>query len=187
MEILDVPGRMGRCQLILAAEGITLVDAGADPRARAILEAFNARGLSLDDLRRIVLTHGDGDHIAGARLLQDQSRAEVIAHELEVSYIAGRVPAGFPLAKRALALVGRRLPRPRVTRIVSGAALAIRTGNVFREVPAAMTVDRDQARETIRALAERNILTAYSGHGPVATDASRRLRALAASLRSPGP
>jgi glyoxylase-like metal-dependent hydrolase (beta-lactamase superfamily II) len=217
MEVVDIPGRMGRCQLILGADGLTLVDSGGDPGARSILAAFADRGLSIRDLRRIVLTHGDGDHIAGARLLQERSAAEVIAHELELAYIAGRVPAGFPIAKRAFGWLGRRLPRPDVTRIVAGDGLelgeieiihapghtpghlvvqagdallvgdALRTGETFAQVPAPMTVDGNRARQTIRSLAERDVRHAYSGHGPPSNDAGRRLRELAARLPSDRP
>jgi glyoxylase-like metal-dependent hydrolase (beta-lactamase superfamily II) len=214
VEIVDVPNRMGRCQLILGTDGITLVDTGADPGAKAILAAIAERGLRPADLRRIVLTHGDGDHVGGARRLQELSGAEVVAHELEVDYIGGRVPRRFPIAKRALGILAGRRPRPSISRVMTGETLllgeielvhapghtpghiivragaalivgdAFRTGDVFAEVPAPMTVDRRLARDTIRRIAEMPVTSVYSGHGPPAMDAARRLATLASRLAS---
>ena len=212
VEIIDVHGGQARSQLILGARGVTLVDTGSDIRARAIAAALASVGFGLRDIRLIVLTHGDGDHLAGAHLLQDESGADVLTHELEVEYVLGRLPARFPIAKRAFHFLSRRLPRPRVTRQMSGPRLVIgdieivhtpghtpghlvvyagdalcagdafRTGYRFTEVPSLMTVDRAMSRTTIRMLAGRAVIRAYSGHGPPSHAAAERLRDLADRL-----
>jgi glyoxylase-like metal-dependent hydrolase (beta-lactamase superfamily II) len=211
-EAIDIRSGQARCQLIVGAQGGTLVDTGSDVNARAIVAAMMSAGVRLRDIRLVILTHGDGDHVAGAKFIQDASGAEVLAHELEAAYILGRLPAGFPLAKRAFHLLGRRLPRPRLTRLMSGSRLeigdveivhapghtpghlvvyagdaicagdAFTTGDRFKEVPALMTVDRARARATIRALASRAVGRAYSGHGAPADGAAARLSALADHL-----
>jgi glyoxylase-like metal-dependent hydrolase (beta-lactamase superfamily II) len=213
-EIIDIRSGQARSQLIVGAHGAALVDAGSDVQARAILAAMKSAGVGISDLRIVVLTHGDGDHIAAARFLQDAGAAEILAHELEADYVLGRLPAGFPFAKRAFHLVGRRLPRPHLTRLMSGARLeigdveivhapghtpghvvvyagdaicagdAFTTGDRFKEVPGLMTADRARSWATIRALAGRAVARAYSGHGPPVVGAAERLAELADQLPS---
>ncbi len=49
--------------LVVDGGGVTIVDAGL-PRYWMLLESELARiGLSLDDVRALILTHGDTDHI----------------------------------------------------------------------------------------------------------------------------
>lgn len=215
--IIDVRSGQAHSQIILTQFGALLVDAGSDPKARAIRRVLSATGMEVAAIRWIVLTHGDGDHIAGARDLQDASGAQVIAHELEIEYVMGRIPPGFPLAKRAFGMMGRRLPRPFELRPMTGERLdigsveirhapghtpghlvvyaadaicagdAFRTGERFREVPTALTVDVARSRETLGRLARRQTALAFSGHGPPTDEASERLNALVLSLPPPPP
>lgn len=215
--IIDVQSGQAHSQIVLTQAGALLVDAGSDAKAREIRRVLSATGMDIASIRWIVLTHGDGDHIAGARDLQDASGAGVIAHELEIEYIMGRTPPGFPLAKRAFGIMGRRLPRPSELRPMTGERLdidaveirhapghtpghlvvyaadaicagdAFRTGERFREVPAALTVDVARSRETLAQLARRHTARAFSGHGPPTNEASERLNALVQSLSPPPP
>jgi len=70
-------------------DGATLIDAGV-PGSHVEIEGHLARlGLGWKDIRRLLLTHQDIDHIGGARAVVDASGAEVLAHEGDVPYIQG--------------------------------------------------------------------------------------------------
>jgi glyoxylase-like metal-dependent hydrolase (beta-lactamase superfamily II) len=205
VEIVDVRSGQAHCQIIFGSSGITVVDTGSDRTARPILEAIGRHGHTAADVSLIVLTHGDGDHIAGARAIQDASGAQVLASAEEADYLAGRLPPGFPLAKRLFHIVGGRIRRPVVTILTSDAGLvlndievapapghtpgsivvfagdavcagdAFTTGDRFTRVPKFMDVDAARAEATIRDLAARRIARAFSGHGPPADGAGHRL------------
>ncbi len=56
-----------------------LIDAGGGCNSRAILDCVEADGIPLDRIRYLILTHGHGDHAAGAAKLRDSLNLEVLA------------------------------------------------------------------------------------------------------------
>lgn len=77
--------------LILDAEhGPTLVDTGLPGRLPAIEAALAEIGLKVQDLKRIILTHQDIDHIGSLAEIVRASGAKVLAHEAEAPHIDGR-------------------------------------------------------------------------------------------------
>ncbi|HBU41635.1 MAG TPA: MBL fold metallo-hydrolase, partial [Microbacterium sp.] len=56
--------------LIVTPEGITLVDAGLPGMYSDLTRELDAIGRSLDDIRGILLTHGDSDHVGFAERLR---------------------------------------------------------------------------------------------------------------------
>ena len=66
-----------------AAHDATVVDPGADlPRIVGFLAAHGLK------LRQIVVTHGHLDHIAGAKLLSEQTGAPVLYHQADLAQLA---------------------------------------------------------------------------------------------------
>ena len=116
-------------------QGPTLVDAGGSIEALEI--ALAEANVKLAELRRLILTHQDPDHIASAAALVRASGATVLAHAAEAPYIDGtrkwlKMPPvavletlppqiadkGFPRARPRAgeggrAVAGRGGPRPR--------------------------------------------------------------------------
>jgi glyoxylase-like metal-dependent hydrolase (beta-lactamase superfamily II) len=75
--------------------GPSLVDAGLPGQMDAIASALAEADVQVRDLRRIVLTHQDIDHVGSLRDLVDASGARVLAHEREAPFIDGTEPPRF--------------------------------------------------------------------------------------------
>jgi len=73
-------------------EGATLVDAGVPGSHVPIGEHLARLGLGWKDVRRLIITHQDIDHIGGAEAVVKASNAEVWAHVDDVPYIQGEKP-----------------------------------------------------------------------------------------------
>ncbi|MBI3960345.1 MAG: MBL fold metallo-hydrolase [Chloroflexi bacterium] len=82
------------------AEGVTIIDAGVPGSADKILAAVGKLGLQPSDVRRIIATHGDVDHIGSLRALKRATGAEVVCHTVEkelLEHPERRKPARTPL------------------------------------------------------------------------------------------
>src|SRR5918993_2318957 len=67
----------------------TLVDAGLPDQMEAISSAVVEAGIGVSDLRRIIFTHQDLDHVGSGAALVRQSSARVLAHAGDAPYIEG--------------------------------------------------------------------------------------------------
>jgi glyoxylase-like metal-dependent hydrolase (beta-lactamase superfamily II) len=67
----------------------TLVDAGLPDQMEAISAALVEAGIGVRDLRRIIFTHQDLDHVGSGAALVRQSGARVLAHPADAPYIEG--------------------------------------------------------------------------------------------------
>ncbi len=96
LEAIELPMRFGAVAgtiypLLMWDEnnGATLVDTGV-PGSHVAIQGHLARlGLGWKDIRRIILTHQDIDHIGGANAVVEASGAEVLAHAGDLPYIQG--------------------------------------------------------------------------------------------------
>lgn len=74
-------------------DGITLVDTGMIGQFEGLESALEQEGVQLADIKRIILTHQDIDHIGNLGALLDAIPGlEVWAHADEVPYIKGEKP-----------------------------------------------------------------------------------------------
>ncbi|USG65615.1 MBL fold metallo-hydrolase [Brevibacillus ruminantium] len=80
--------------LIWDAEGAVLVDTGMPGSWERIRAEILAAGVSLDQLKAVILTHQDFDHIGSLPdILQELGgRIQVYAHALDQPYIEGELP-----------------------------------------------------------------------------------------------
>jgi glyoxylase-like metal-dependent hydrolase (beta-lactamase superfamily II) len=69
--------------------GNTLVDAGLPNQTEAISAALVEAGIRVGDLRCIIFTHQDLDHVGSGAALVRQSDARVLAHPADAPYIEG--------------------------------------------------------------------------------------------------
>lgn len=90
-------GHFNLSLLVDAAVGPTLVDTGL-PMQREVLDAALAEaGVAVADLKRIIITHQDIDHVGLLHELAAASGAEVLAHAAEIPTIDGGAPPRFML------------------------------------------------------------------------------------------
>jgi glyoxylase-like metal-dependent hydrolase (beta-lactamase superfamily II) len=83
-----VPGVTANPYLIIDPGGLTLIDAGLPGSQKKIFAYIATLGLAQTDLKHIIITHSDYDHIGGLAALKKTSGARVYASDIEASAIA---------------------------------------------------------------------------------------------------
>lgn len=68
------------CYLVETPDGITLIDAGLPGHWRDLQHELRSLGRSVEDIRGLVLTHGDSDHIGFAERLRRDHGVPVFVH-----------------------------------------------------------------------------------------------------------
>lgn len=99
LENRQAPPTINPSLILDPGQGPTLVDTGMPGHYRHLETLLGELGLKLTDIRRIILTHQDLDHVGSAAEIVRQSGAEVLAHAADIPYIEG-------------ALKGIRVPPP---------------------------------------------------------------------------
>jgi glyoxylase-like metal-dependent hydrolase (beta-lactamase superfamily II) len=82
--------RAGNVYLVAIDDGLLLVDTGMPGNAKRIVAFIESVGRQAADLRYIVLTHCDIDHIGSVATLKELTGAKVAIHELDGPVLAGK-------------------------------------------------------------------------------------------------
>lgn len=77
--------------LIEDAGQVTIIDAGLPGYWRDLPTELAAMGRSLDDVRAVVLTHGDTDHVGFAERLRRERDVPVLVHKLDAARARGEI------------------------------------------------------------------------------------------------
>jgi glyoxylase-like metal-dependent hydrolase (beta-lactamase superfamily II) len=77
--------------LVDTDEGVTVIDAGLAGHWRDLNTELAAMGRSVADVRGVVLTHGDSDHIGFAERLRSEHGVPVYVHEADAARARGDV------------------------------------------------------------------------------------------------
>ncbi len=81
--------RVANVYLVVTEDGLLLVDSGMPGNAKRILAFTKNLGYQPRDLRFIVLTHCDIDHVGSVAKLKELTGAQVAVHEREAPVLSG--------------------------------------------------------------------------------------------------
>ena len=85
--------------LLDTGEGLILIDASQNPLFYLMIDAIHLMGFNPHDIKKILITHGHGDHYGGARALKEMSGAELWYTKADLEYYKTHkpnVPDNYP-------------------------------------------------------------------------------------------
>jgi glyoxylase-like metal-dependent hydrolase (beta-lactamase superfamily II) len=205
--IHHLPDVVGGPTLLLGEDGVVVVDTGVPGAEADILAALAELGRDPNEVRHVLITHADGDHVGGLAALVAATGARVYASEHEADVIEGRAPARNGETRES-GRVDQRV-RPGETLSLHGGIEVVDTaGHTLGHVayflpgdgvlvagdcvnnsdglvasPPRLTADEDKAREAVRTIAALRPRTLCMGHGPsLVGNAAERLTELDDSI-----
>lgn len=93
--------------LVHTPDGVTLVDAGLPGLWRELIAELDAIGRTVDDVKGVILTHGDSDHVGFAERLRRDHGVPVHVHPADADRAKGGAKPATPKQRmRPLPLVG---------------------------------------------------------------------------------
>jgi glyoxylase-like metal-dependent hydrolase (beta-lactamase superfamily II) len=139
MEIIPnvhlIPNGFVNAYLIVDPDGLTLIDAGMASNGKAILDYIAGLGRSPADLRRLLVTHADQDHVGALAALKAASGARIACGAADAEAIAaGRssreLKLGFlmKLVMGLFELLFKTVPAPVDDRLADGQVLPVLGG-----------------------------------------------------------
>jgi glyoxylase-like metal-dependent hydrolase (beta-lactamase superfamily II) len=111
--------RASNVYLLVAPEGLTLVDCGLRGEAGKITTQLARAGHAVTGLRQVVITHAHMDHTGSAAEIVRLSGAKVLVHKDEVPYIEGAasLPAKSGLDRAVSWLSAKIMPAPPAVKV----------------------------------------------------------------------
>jgi glyoxylase-like metal-dependent hydrolase (beta-lactamase superfamily II) len=107
-----VPGVVANPFILVDADGLTLIDTGLPRSSQKILDYVASLGKSAQDVKRIIITHSDLDHIGSLAALHKLTGARTYASQVEAGAIANGKPSrqikpvGFSMRRLMFTLLG---------------------------------------------------------------------------------
>ena len=115
MKIIDnvfvVPGVVANAYILVDTDGLTIIDTGLPRTEKKILAYVASLGMSAHDVKRIILTHSDLDHVGGLAALHKLTGARTYASQIEAEAIASGKssrkikPSGFSMRRLMFAVL----------------------------------------------------------------------------------
>jgi len=116
-----------KAHAILADDGVTLIDSGYAGSLPRIERALNDLGRTVDDVRRVVCTHGHPDHAGGARAFADLG-VEVFMHPADAANLEVGFADAIRRPSRGRIFAAMTPPLPSFTPLSDGGVLPVLGG-----------------------------------------------------------
>jgi glyoxylase-like metal-dependent hydrolase (beta-lactamase superfamily II) len=119
MEIIPnvhlIPNIVANPYLIVDPDGLTLIDAGLPGNQKKILKTISSLGHTPTDLKRIIITHADIDHIGSLSALKKASGAQILTSKIEAEAMAQgkssrQIQSGMVLRKVLMGIMLHFMP-----------------------------------------------------------------------------
>jgi glyoxylase-like metal-dependent hydrolase (beta-lactamase superfamily II) len=107
-----IPSSIVNVYLIIDPDGLTLIDTGLAGNAKKVLNYITGLGKQSSDLKRIILTHSDGDHVGALAALKAATGARVFASPIEARAIEAAHPSRELKMKGVQALLFKYIAGP---------------------------------------------------------------------------
>ena len=109
--IYVVPDVVANPYIVVDSDGLTIIDVGIPGKDKKILTYIASLGKSAQDVKRIILTHSDLDHVGSLSALQKATGARTYASKIEADAIAlgkpsRQITGGGVVRKVLFAIVG---------------------------------------------------------------------------------
>jgi glyoxylase-like metal-dependent hydrolase (beta-lactamase superfamily II) len=100
MKVIDnvyiVPEVIANPYIMMGPDGLTIIDTGLPRSEKTILAYVASLGKSARDVKRIILTHSDFDHVGSLAALHKLTGARTYASKIEADAIAAGRPSRIP-------------------------------------------------------------------------------------------
>jgi glyoxylase-like metal-dependent hydrolase (beta-lactamase superfamily II) len=123
-----------RAHAIVEDDGLTLIDAGYASSLPRLTRALAGLGRSVDDVRRVICTHGHPDHAGGARALADLG-VEVLIHPADAANLELTIGAVIRQPSKGRLFAAMTPPLPVYTPLTDGEVLPVLHGLTVIHTP----------------------------------------------------
>jgi glyoxylase-like metal-dependent hydrolase (beta-lactamase superfamily II) len=82
-EVIRIQDIFVNCYILIAEDGVFLIDTGLPSSARLIMQALQQMGNQAKKIRQILITHSDGDHYGGLAFIQKRTQVQAFSSRIE--------------------------------------------------------------------------------------------------------
>ena len=90
-EVYSLDSTKGNYVYLILAEEIILIDTGLPKNGNGILNDLKSMDIKPHDIKHILITHDDMDHVGSLALLEKASGAKIWASKEDIPYIIGEI------------------------------------------------------------------------------------------------
>lgn len=90
-EVYALDSTKGNYVYLILAEEITLIDTGLPKNGKGILNELKSMDIKPHDIKNILITHDDMDHVGSLALLEKDSGAKIWASKEDIPHIIGEI------------------------------------------------------------------------------------------------